>query len=80
MSAGELRTISSPVWRDADITGAKIKAARLAAGMTQAELSLELQVDPRTIGLWERDVSVPQPAHRARLVELLDLDLEPADE
>lgn len=80
-SDGQIRTVPLAVWRDAKIDGSVLREARKAAGLSQKELALEhLAVDPRTISLWERNESTPQPGHRARLAEVLDLDLELPDE
>lgn len=41
-------------------TGARIKAARKAAGMTQAELANRLGIPYQSIGQWENDLRNPK--------------------
>lgn len=53
----------------------RIKSARIAAGLTQAQLAKRMRVEPITVSRWERGVFVPSPHALARLVRILGLDL-----
>ena len=48
-------------------TGQKIVAYRRVRGMSQRALALELNVDPGTLGRWERDESSPTGELKQRL-------------
>lgn len=45
------------------VSGAKIRTARLAAGMTQAALARAAQVSERNIVRWENDQHTPRVEH-----------------
>ncbi|HTY11524.1 MAG TPA: helix-turn-helix transcriptional regulator [Bacteroidota bacterium] len=48
-------------------TGQKIVTYRHVRGMSQRALALELNVDPGTLGRWERDESFPTGKLKTRL-------------
>lgn len=45
------------------VSGAKIRAARLSAGMTQAALARAAQVSERNVVRWENDQHTPRMEH-----------------
>jgi len=55
--------------------GARLKAARNSAGLTQLELASKIGATPSTISKWERDIVAPQLRYmrklRARLPSLM---------
>jgi DNA-binding XRE family transcriptional regulator len=48
-------------------TGQKIIAYRIIRGMSQRKLALQIEVDPATLGRWERDESSPTGELKLRL-------------
>ena len=56
-------------------TGQLIKAARKAAGMTQAELSSKLGIPYQSIGQWERDLRNPKRETLQRIAVALEVPL-----
>lgn len=50
--------------------GARLRRARLSAGLTQAEAAEALGVHKVTISNWEREVNEPEEANYARLAKL----------
>ena len=48
-------------------TGQKIIAYRHVRGTSQRKLALQLEVDPATLGRWERDESLPTGKLKLRL-------------
>ncbi len=79
----------SVVWpskgpRVAGVLGAKIRAARIAAGLSQKELAEELGVTQAAVSQWERGLVEPGIGHFLHMVGLLGLSLleledKPAD-
>lgn len=65
-------------------TGARIKAARKAAGMTQAELASRLGIPYQSIGQWENDLRNPKYESLQKIASALGvsvadlLDVKPA--
>lgn len=51
--------------------GRQIRAARLAAGLTQRQLADALGTNRRVVALWERDGTMPDTGHRAGLCRAL---------
>lgn len=51
--------------------GARIRAARIAAGLSQREVGRALNVDFATIWKWERGVMIPRDSRRAELAAVL---------
>ena len=51
----------------------RLKEAREARGLFQTELARQLKVTPGAVSQWENGHSVPSPAHRRQLAELLDV-------
>lgn len=51
--------------------GRRIRAARKAAKMSQAQLAETLSVSVRAVGGWESGASAPQPANLAALYDAL---------
>ena len=62
------------VQRDATF-GATLRAAVEAAGITQASLANELQIDPGQVSRWVNDKSIPNHSVVARLEQILSADL-----
>lgn len=52
-------------------TGERIKAARKAAGMTQAELAAKLEISYVGVSQWERDLRNPKRETLRRIAEAL---------
>lgn len=52
-------------------TGQRIKAARKAAGLTQAELANKLDIPYQSIGQWERDLRNPKRETLRRIAAAL---------
>lgn len=48
---------------------------RKATGYSQEKLAERLQVEPSTIGRWERGETTPQPWHRPRLAKVLGVSI-----
>lgn len=49
---------------------------RKAVGYSQEKLAERLQVEPSTVGRWERGETEPQPWHRPRLAQALEVAVE----
>lgn len=45
----------------------RLRADRLAAGLTRAQLAVQLGVDPSTVARWETGISDPTPLAAAAL-------------
>lgn len=56
-----------PPFFNRETMGQKIIAYRQARGMSQRKLALQLEVDPSTLGRWERDESSPIGELKTRL-------------
>lgn len=68
------RRLVSRLWRV--ISPDELRAARVAAGLTQAQLARLVDVaDGVRVASWERGRNVPHPTALARLAEVLGLDL-----
>lgn len=52
--------------------GARIRAARRGAALTQAELAAALGVEPITVSRWERGVTSPSLPRLRRIAELTE--------
>ena len=52
----------------------RLKAARRAAGLTQADVAKELGVHVMSVSGWERGLTVPEEPRLARLAELFGTD------
>ncbi|GGP31465.1 hypothetical protein GCM10018980_65800 [Streptomyces capoamus] len=52
---------------------------RKARGLTQERFAFAVGVDRRTVGRWERGKSKPQPPHRPKVAEVLQMDLDELD-
>lgn len=61
-------------------TGQKIKAARLNAGMTQAELAKKLGVAYQNIGQFERDLRKPKYETLERIANALNVEVQTLDD
>lgn len=61
-------------------TGQRIKAARLNAGMTQAELAKRLGVSYQNIGQFERDLRKPKFETLQRIATALNVEIQALDE
>lgn len=55
-------------------TGQRIKAARKAAGMTQAELAQKLDIPFQSISQWERDIRKPKKETLENIAKALKVD------
>ena len=53
--------------------GAKLMKARLRKGLTQEELAEAMHVGVSSIRRWEKGECIPQPIHRQKLCDVLDL-------
>ncbi|MFC5183587.1 helix-turn-helix domain-containing protein [Actinomadura harenae] len=58
----------------------RLAKRRRHLGFTQESLAVELGVDRSTIARWERGRCVPQPHHRARLCDLLQVSRDGLDD
>ena len=56
--------------------GERIGDLRKAAGMSQLELSRQMEVSRQAVSKWETDQSSPDAANLIRLSEILDTDIE----
>ena len=56
--------------------GDRISELRTAAGMSQLELSRQMEVSRQAVSKWESDQSSPDAANLIRLAEVLDTDIE----
>lgn len=56
--------------------GSRLKAARLARGMTQEQLAYEIGVSSPAVSQWERDGSEPNFATLRALSKVLDVSLD----
>ena len=54
--------------------GHRIRAARKAKGMSQAQLAEALHVSERTIGGWEKGDHAPQPQNLVVIYSVLDME------
>ncbi len=64
------------------IWGARIRAARQAAGYTQQSFARALDIDQANVSRWERGLSVPHDNRRGQIAKLLGVpaaDLFPYD-
>jgi transcriptional regulator with XRE-family HTH domain len=59
----------------ARIVGLNIRASRRAAGMTQRDLSVRLDVDAMAVSNWERGVYQPSMGNLVALADVLGRDL-----
>lgn len=59
------------------MTGAKLRAARLAAGLAQADLARLIGVDSTQISRWERDKVAPGADALKKLRAALQVSAEP---
>lgn len=58
------------------VTRRALVERRKAAGYSQEKLAERLQVEPSTIGRWERGDTTPQPWYRPRLANVLGVSLD----
>ena len=56
--------------------GDRISELRTAAGMSQLELSRQMEVSRQAVSKWESDQSSPDASNLIRLAEVLDTDIE----
>lgn len=56
-------------------TGARIKAARKAAGMTQAELAAKLGISFQSVAQWENDLRNPKYETLQKIASALGVDI-----
>lgn len=56
--------------------GERISELRKACGMSQMELSRQMEVSRQAVSKWETDQSSPDAANLIRLSEILDTDIE----
>ena len=56
--------------------GERISELRKACGMSQLELSRQMEVSRQAVSKWETDQSSPDAANLIRLSEILDTDIE----
>ncbi len=61
-----------------DSFGARVRAARVAKGMSQNALAVAIGVHHTTIIRLERGSTLPHPRNRRRLVEVLELNPSPS--
>ncbi len=55
-------------------SGARLSAARVAAGLSQSQFGDLLGVDQSRVSSWERGVAVPRPEQIPRMAQLVGLD------
>jgi transcriptional regulator with XRE-family HTH domain len=60
----------------ADTQGSRIRTARLAAGLTQAQLARSIGSGERNIVRWENDRNAPRTAFLARIADATGKPLE----
>lgn len=58
------------------MNGKRLKAARLAANLTQEELAEELQTDKRQVWRWESGKTVPKTETVAEIAKVLKTSME----
>ena len=56
--------------------GDRIAELRTIAGMSQLELSRQMEVSRQAVSKWESDLSSPDASNLIRLAEVLDTDIE----
>lgn len=56
-----------PLW------GARIRAARRAAGLTQAQLAAALKVSQQNVSAWEKGLRGPRDDRRLQLARILGI-------
>ena len=56
--------------------GDRISELRTVAGMSQLELSRQMEVSRQAVSKWESDQSSPDASNLIRLAEVLDTDIE----
>ena len=56
------------------IWGARIRAARQAAGYTQQTFAIALGIDQANVSRWERGRAMPHDTRRRQLAQLLGID------
>lgn len=56
--------------------GARIRAARLEAGLTHRQISKALDCDPSLIYKWESGIIAPKDTTRVALAALLGVDVD----
>ena len=56
--------------------GDRIAELRTIAGMSQLELSRQMEVSRQAVSKWESDQSSPDASNLIRLAEVLDTDIE----
>ena len=56
--------------------GDRISELRTAAGMSQLELSRQMEVSRQAVSKWESDQSSPDASNLIRLADVLDTDIE----
>ena len=56
--------------------GQRIAELRAVAGMSQLELSRQMEVSRQAVSKWESDQSSPDASNLIRLAEVLDTDIE----
>ena len=56
--------------------GDRISELRTATGMSQLELSRQMEVSRQAVSKWESDQSSPDASNLIRLAEVLDTDIE----
>ncbi|OUO35685.1 helix-turn-helix transcriptional regulator [Flavonifractor sp. An306] len=61
-------------------TGQRIKAARIKAGMTQAELAEKLHIPYQSVSKWERDLRKPKFETLQRIAKALNIEVQALDE
>lgn len=62
--------------RSSDRAGARIKAARVAAGMTQADLAAAVGVSRSAVAQWETERAGQVNANLARIAEVLGVSAQ----
>jgi transcriptional regulator with XRE-family HTH domain len=55
--------------------GERIKAAREAEGLTQAQIGRELEVTRTAVGAWEKGQYMPERKHWSKLADILKITL-----
>lgn len=56
--------------------GERIMELRTASGMSQLELSKEMEVSRQAVSKWENDQASPDASNLIRLADILDTDIE----
>ncbi len=59
---------------DSDSFGQRLRAARVAAGLSQTALGEKVGATRQAVRTWELDLNQPQPGNIARIAQALEID------